>query len=361
MSGSHARARHPSLSRRSKILAVSAVAVLVGGGTLGYFALFPQKAPAFVRSAMATVGIDLEEGADPTAPMPTCPLSGEEARGGVPSRPALAVKVENLPDARPQAGLQSADIVYEEPVEGGITRFIVVFQCRDVDRVGPVRSARTADPDVLSQFGVPVLAFSGGAPNVVRVVESADLVPIDETAGGDAFIRDDSRVSPHNLYTGTEAIYRVAKAGKRAPAPMFAFADELSARARRVSSIHLPFSPTYSDVYWTWNRRAGEWRRSHGAEPHLDESGEPISATNVVVQIVSAVIPAGGITPQLDLVGSGRAYVFRDGRMIVGRWERPSLHDVTTFVAKDGREIELAPGRTWVELFPSHLVVETSR
>jgi hypothetical protein len=206
-----------------------------------------------------------------------------------------------------------------------------------------VRSARTADPDVLSQFGVPVLAYSGGAPNVVRVVEAADLVSIDETAGAGAYIRDENRVSPHNLYTGTEAIYRVAKAGKQAPMPVFAYADELSARARRVSSIHLPFSPTYSDVYWTWNRRAGEWRRAHGTEPHLDESGEPISATNVVVQIVPAVIPAGGITPQLDLTGSGRAYVFRDGRMIVGRWERSSLHDVTTFVTKDGQEIELAP------------------
>ena len=359
MSGSHARARRPSLSRRSKVLA-AATGVLVVGGTLGYFVVVPQKAPAFVRSAMATVGIDLDEGADPTAPTPTCPLSGESARGGVPSRPALAVKVENLPDARPQAGLRSADIVYEEPVEGGITRFIAVFQCHDVERVGPVRSARNADPDVLSQFGVPVLAYSGGAPNVVRVVEAADLVSIDETAGGDAFTRDDSRVSPHNLYTGTRAIYRVAKAGRQAPAPVFAYADELSQRARRVSSIHLPFS-SYSDVYWTWDRRAGEWRRAHGTEPHLDETGEPISATNVVVQIVSAVIPAGGITPQLGLTGSGRACVFRDGRMIVGRWERASGHDVTTFVTKDGQEIELAPGRTWVELFPSGLTVETLR
>jgi hypothetical protein len=342
------------------VLAAIATVVLVGGGTLGYFALFPQRAPAFVRSAMETVGIHPGGGAE-SAPPPTCPLTGAPAHGGIPNRPAMAVKVENLPDARPQAGLQSADLVYEEPVEGGITRFVVVFQCEDVDRVGPVRSARTADPDILAQLGVPVLAYSGGAPNVVRVVESADLVPIDETAGGTAFTRDATRVSPHNLYASTRALYRVARAGKQAPAPMFVYAEELPARSRRVGTVHLPFSPTYSDVYWTWDRRAGVWVRAHGTEPHVDEGGEQVSATNVVVQLVPAVVPSGSLTPQLDLTGSGRAYVFRDGRMIVGRWERDSLDDVTTFVTKDGEEIALAPGRTWIELFPSSLEVETSR
>lgn len=360
MPGTH-RSPERRLSRRVKVAVAAAVVVAVGGAALGYFAVFPKQAPAFVRSAMQTVGFDLVEGDDPTAPTPTCPLTGEPARGGVPARPVLAVKVENLPDARPQAGLQSADIVFEEPVEGGITRFIVLFQCDQVDRVGPVRSARNADPEVLAQFGVPVLAYSGGAPNVERVVEASDLVAINETAGGDAFERDPGRPSPHNLYTGTEAIYRVAHAGKQAPDPIFRYSESLQGKARRVSTIHLPFSPTYGDVYWSWNRRLGEWTRAHGDEPHVDELGDPISATNVVVQMVPAVIPSGSLTPQLDLTGSGRAYVLRDGRMIVGRWERDSLDDVTRFVTKDGQEIVLAPGRTWVELFPSHLVVETSR
>jgi hypothetical protein len=362
MPGTH-RSSERRTSRRVKVAAAAATVAVVGGGALAYFATFPKQAPAFVRNAMQTVGIELP-GVDhptPPPPPPTCPLTGEPAQSGVPSRPVLAVKVENLPDARPQAGLQSADIVYEEPVEGGITRFIVLFHCADVDRVGPVRSARTADPDVLSQFGVPILAYSGGAPNVVRVVESSDLVPIDETDGGDAFARDPARPSPHNLYIGTKAVYRVAHAGRVEPTPVFQYSESLQGKARRVSSIHLPFSATYADVSWTWNRRLGAWTRAHGDEPHVDESGDPISAANVVVQMVPAVIPSGSLTPQLDLIGSGRAYVFRDGRMIVGRWERDTLHDVTRFVAKDGHEIALAPGRTWVELFPSHLVVETSR
>jgi hypothetical protein len=364
MRGSHSPTRRRPLSRRAKVVAAAATATVVAGGALGYFLAFPQKAPAFVRSAMSTVGLPTGPVQEdhPTPPVPTCPLTGEDARGGVPDRPALAVKVENYPEARPQAGLQSADLVYEEPVEGGITRFIVLFQCRDVDRVGPVRSVRTTDPQVLSQVGVPILAYSGGAPNVVRVVEDANLVPVDETRGGSAFTRDESRAAPHNLYADTGALYRVARDGAQAPAPVFAYADEIQGRSRRVSSIHLPFSSTYADVFWAWSRRAGEWRRSHGGVPHVDESGEPISAVNVVVQLVPVVVgPHGGLTPHLELTGSGRAYVFRDGRMIVGRWERSSLHDVTTFVTKNGEEIALAPGRTWVELFPDDLAVETSR
>ncbi len=349
-----------SLTRRGKLALGATTAALVAAGGLGYFVLNPDHAPAIVRTTLSTVG--LVEDAPPPPP-PTCPLTGTEApRGEVPDRPALAVKIENYPDARPQAGLLSADLVYEEPVEGGITRFIAVYQCADDPRVGPVRSVRTTDPDVLEQFGVPILAYSGGAPNVVRVVEGSELVTLDETSGGAAFERDDMRPSPHNLYASTKALYRVARSQDGPPAPVFAYAEELGVRSRRVSSVHLPFSSTYADVWWTWDARTGQWLRSHGDEPHMAEEGEQVSADNVVVQVVEMVIgPRGGISPHLTLTGSGRAYVFRDGRMVVGRWERESLKDVTRFVAKDGTEIALRPGRTWIELLPGTAAIETER
>ena len=356
MRGSHtpARRRRP-MSRRRKVLLGAAVAALVAGGVLGYFAAFPDQAPAIVQQAMAKVGLPV---ATPPPP-PTCPLTGVEApHGRVPQRPVLAVKVENLPEARPQAGLQSADIVVEEPVEGGITRFIALFQCHEVDRVGPVRSARTTDPGVLAQFGKPILAFSGGATEVLRAVDAANLVPIDETRGGAAFTRDDARAAPHDLYVDLRTVYRVAHDGRRPPEPLFIYADEIAGRSRKVSSIHLPFSSANADVYWAWDRREGEWRRSHGEVPHVDESGEQISATNVVVQVVDVtqsgiVDAAGNHSPDVHLTGSGKAYVLRDGRVVVGRWHRRTLEDPTTFVAKDRTEIALAPGRTWIELVPS--------
>ncbi len=357
---SHARGK---LTRRGKLVATGATLAVVAGGAFGYFALFPQQAPAFVRQAMATVGLgDRLPGDEAAPPAPRCPLKGTEAPDGqIPQRPALAVKVENLPDARPQAGLQSADIVYEEPVEGGITRFIVIYQCGEDDRVGPVRSARNVDPDVLSQFGVPVLAYSGGAPGVVRAIESADLVPLDETDGGAAYVRDPGRVAPHNLYADTSALLEAAAEGAEAPAPIFSYSTELAGKSRRANTIHLPFSPTYSDVYWSWDARTSTWVRAHGDDPHLDEAGARISAVNVVVQIVDAMVPVGSDTPEVELVGRGKAYVFRDGRMIVGRWERASLGDVTRFVTRDGTVIPLRPGRTWVELLPSSAEFDATR
>lgn len=348
-----------ALSRRGKTAVAALAALVVAAGVVGYTVLFPDKVPAIVRTGLSQVGLVDEV----PPPPPSCPLTGEPAPGGVvPDRPALAIKVENYPDARPQAGLQSADVIFEEPVEGGITRFIVVYHCDDVTRVGPVRSARTADPDVLAQLGVPILAYSGGAPNVVRAIEEANLLDLDETTGGAAFVRDPNRPSPHNLYVGTRALYRVASSTEPAPDPLFTYADELEGKSRKASSVHLPFSSTYADVWWSWDRRAEAWVRSHGDDAHMAEEGEQVSADNVVVQLVDVVVgPRGGITPHLELVGSGKAYVFRDGRMILGRWERESLRDVTRFVTKDGTEIELAPGRTWVELLPGSAGVETER
>src|SRR5262245_2320966 len=110
------------------------------------------------------------------APPPTCPLTGLRPKGGtVPRRPALAIKVENLPLARPQTGLDSADIVYEEPVEAGITRFIVVYQCSEAARVEPVRSGRLEDPDILVQFGHPLFGYAGAVQAVVRKVKRTGL------------------------------------------------------------------------------------------------------------------------------------------------------------------------------------------
>jgi Protein of unknown function (DUF3048) N-terminal domain/Protein of unknown function (DUF3048) C-terminal domain len=348
-----------ALTRRGKVSIALVTILVVVGVVVAYTALFPDKVPAIVRTGLSQVG--LVDEAPP--PPPACPLTGEPAPGGVvPDRPALAIKVENYPDARPQAGLQSAEVIFEEPVEGGITRFIVVYQCDDEARVGPVRSARTADPDVLAQLGVPILAYSGGAPNVVRAIEDANLLDLNETSGGAAYSRDPSRPSPHNLYVGTKALYRIARSTEPAPDALFTYDEELTGKSRKVSSVHLPFSATYGDVWWAWDRRSDAWLRSHGDEAHMAEEGEQVSAENVVVQVVDVVVgPRGGITPHIELVGSGKAYVFRDGRMILGRWERESLRDITRFVAKDGSEIAITPGRTWVELLPSDIDVETER
>ena len=348
-----------SLTRRGKVTAAAATVVVLALAAVGYFAIFPSRAPAFVQDAMSRVGL-----AEP--PPPSCPLTGQPApHGEVPARPALAIKVENLPDARPQAGLDRADVVYEEPVEGGITRFIVVYQCHDAARVGPVRSGRTTDPKVLVQFGRPVMGYAGGQAPVVRAIDQAGLIDENYNIAISAYTRDDTRPAPHNLYTSTRSLWKAAKATEGAPHPVFSYDPEVAGPSRKARTVHLPFS-SYSDVYWTWSRREGAWLRSHGTVPHVLEDGTQVRAANVVVMQVQVrtgpiVDAAGNHSPEVELTGSGKAYVFRDGRMIVGRWERARLKDVTTFVTKAGTEIALAPGVTWVELLPSTIGVQAQR
>jgi hypothetical protein len=366
MSGSHhtksPRTRR-TLSRRGKLVAAGATVAVIAGGTLGYFTLFPQQAPAFVRDTLQSVGLT-----DPNAEAPeaTCPLTGAPVPGSeVPDRPALAIKIENAPEARPQAALNEADVVVEEPVEGGYTRFISVFQCEDSDRVGPVRSGRTTDPDYLRQLGPAVFGYAGGRDVVKQEVPKVGLVDVNYIVAAGAYTRDESRAAPHNLYTTTDALWRAGRSKEGAPDPLFTYAETWDGAAKRIRSVHLPYS-SVSDVYWHWNGGKGAWLRSHGDVPHVLEGDERVSAANVVIQVVSVtdsdfLDSAGNPSPEVDLTGSGKAYVLRDGEVIRGRWERESLHDVTTFVTKEGTEIALAPGRTWVELFPSGVPVELDR
>ena len=347
-----------SLTPRGKLTAaVGAGAVLAI--VVGFFFLFPNSAPAFVRTTMSKVGLSKPE-------PPSCPLTGEPApHGVVPDRRVLGVKVENAPESRPQTGLNRADMVFEEPVEGGYTRFIALFQCGDAPRVGPVRSGRTTDPDVLVQFGEPALGYAGAVAPVQGAIEKAGITDLSYIVAADAYTRDDSRVAPHNLYTTTKALWKAAGSKGEAPDPIFAYSDDLSNRAKRVGTAHLPFS-SVSDVYWAWSKRDSVWLRSHGTTPHELTDGGRVSASNVVVLSVDVrdghiLDAAGNPSPVVTLTGTGKAYVFRDGGMVRGTWERPELSDVTRLVAGDGSEIALAPGRTWVELFPSGLGVETER
>jgi hypothetical protein len=273
--------------------------------------------------------------------------------------------VENAPEARPQASLNDADIVVEEPVEGGYTRFIAIFQCHGSDRVGPVRSGRTTDPDYLRQLGPAVFGYAGGRSVVKAQVPKVGLVDVNYILAASAYTRDESRAAPHNLFTTTRALYKASQSKEGAPEPLFAYADAWDGAAKRIASAHLPFSSA-SDVYWHWSGGRHAWLRSHGTVPHTLEDGERVSATNVVIQVVnvtdsSYLDAAGNPSPEVDLTGDGPAYVLRDGELIRGRWERRSLKAVTRFVTKDGTRIRLEPGRTWVELVPSYVDIRFAK
>ena len=301
-----------------------------------------------------------EPGSSPSPPPPVCPYSGMTL-ANVPLRPALAVKVENLPSARPQTGLSWADIVYEEPVEGGITRFIAIYQCQDAARIEPVRSARFTDVDILVQLGKPVFGYAGGVAAVESAVRRAGIIDVNyqTVRGAKAYHRDPNRLAPHNLYTSTKELYAAARGlfQPAAPEPLFTYTSRLPKRVgKKVTVVHAPFS-TASDVFWRWSSSKRVWLRFHGTVPHVSSDGTQFSAKNVIVQVVKTeltdVTDANGVrSPKAITVGTGKAYVFRGGKVIVGKWVRSSVHDVTKYLDSKGQEIPLSIGNTWIELLP---------
>lgn len=297
----------------------------------------------------------------PSPPPELCPLTGIRPEGGVPNRPALAIKVENLPTARPQTGLSWADIVYEEPVEAGITRFVVVYQCQDASLVEPVRSARHTDPEILVQFGQPLLGYSGAVPQVIQAIREAGIIDLSDSLVPDAYARDPARPKPHNLTTSTQALYEVAAAVTGTPPPIFTYADTPPEGGTAVGEAFVPFSHN-SDVSWRWSADDQLWQRYDGGEPHVLSDGSPITAKNVIIQVVKIVLTDvtdvnGARSPKVVSTGSGTTYILRDGKMYEGTWERPSLSDLTTYRDSNGNEIPLSPGNTWVELAPTTISI----
>jgi hypothetical protein len=353
--------------RGRAILGVLITVLLVGGGAAAVLALGGKAGVGPLANNPTPTGSNPSTPTTPPPP-PICPLSGVERSKGVPQRPALAIKVENIPESRPQTGLSWADIVYEEPVEGGITRFIAVYQCQDASRVEPVRSGRLTDVDILVQFGKPLMGYSGGAGKVVAAIREAGILDIsyETSRAASAYHRDANRQAPHNLYTNTKDLYAVGKGlfDPIAPDPIFVYGKRAPKGADKVTEVHVPFSSS-SDVFWKWSSSKKVWLRSHGAVPHVSTDGTQFSATNVIVQVVKTDLTdqtdKNGIrSPRAITVGTGKAYVFRNGRVIKGTWVRDSVDQVTKFLDADGNEIKLAPGQTWVELLPKDKKVSFS-
>ena len=292
----------------------------------------------------------------------TCPLTGLPAPGGkVPQRPALAIKVENLPASRPPFGLAAADVVYEEPVEAGITRFIVIYQCHDAARVEPVRSGRLIDPDIVRQYGAhPLFAYAGAIQPVVTKVDASSLIDVGVDQAPNAYWRDGARYSPHNLVSSTGVLYAAGTAHHVAPTPptpVFLY-GALDATAAPAASVHIPYE--YSNVTWTWQPAQRSWQRSY-ADTGLATLGDGgvITTANVVVMKV-VMYPSqyvedvnGDLENLLVLTGSGPAQIFRNGAVVNGTWQRPTLNQQTEFVDAAGHVIALTPGQTWVELVPT--------
>jgi hypothetical protein len=294
-----------------------------------------------------------------TVAVPVAPLTGlADPSGASLTRPALSVKVENTDAARPQAGIDQADVLYEEVVEGNITRFVAIFNSAVPDVIGPVRSVRQEDPDIVWPLG-GVFAYSGGAPVNVDAINAAPVHAVDEDAAGSAMVRNEPsqppRDAPHNLYGLGPAL--VALGGDpKPPKALFQYLPSGSpaVTGRNVLGFHVGFDAGY-DPTWIFDRATDTWQRSIDGAPSMVTGPGRIAPTNVVVQFTPYSGEAEGQT-----VGEGDVWVFTDGTVRPGRWVRPDKTQPARYVDATGQPILLRPGRTWVELLPTDRTVDVT-
>ncbi|GGX07346.1 hypothetical protein GCM10010297_31270 [Streptomyces malachitofuscus] len=284
---------------------------------------------------------------------------GDDGRGSAdasPSRPGgqdvppvLAVKIDNAAAARPQTGLDAADVVYAEQVEGGSSRLIAVYATELPDSAGPVRSARESDLELLRQFDRPVLAFSGAQSKLLPLIEKAPLEAVTPASEPGAYTRGPGRSAPHNLYLRPDRIMD-GPPGETALTTGFRFGGPpADGEPRSELTVRYPAAR----FTFTWSEDRDRWLVSMDGAPAVTTEGERLAPATVVVQYVTVRASGfrdflGNNTPFTETVGSGDATVLRDGRVYRADWKRPAAGDGTSFTTDDGAPLNFARGQVWV-------------
>lgn len=277
------------------------------------------------------------------------PLTGEATRA-FERRPALVIKIDNHNRARPQVGINQADIVWEELVEGSITRFAAVFHEQAPAVIGPVRSARTGDIDLISQLNTPLFGASGANAGVLAAVADAPVVNVNALAAGSAYYRQSGRSAPHNLFARTRDLWAIGEARGGTPPQLLHYRrfDE-AATGSPAAGVDIDFGNT--SVNYRWN--GAGWVRTQDGRTHVDGAGAAVAPPNVIVQITQyGVSAADAESPEAITIGSGTAFVYSAGTMTRATWSRTDARQPIVYRDLDGALIELTPGRTWIALAP---------
>ncbi|MFI2738083.1 DUF3048 domain-containing protein [Streptomyces sp. NPDC018711] len=328
----------------------------------------PGRVLTALLCALTAAGLYGCSGSGPSEPSPTptpttapttapaTPPTGTSPFTGLPAKPApvLAVKLDNVPAARPHTGLGRADLVYVEQIEGGVTRLMAVYSSRLPDLTGPVRSARESDIALLGDFGRPALAYSGAQTALTPLLRAAPLHLLTESSAPRAFLRSPDRPAPHNLYLRPGRALAAAPGAGEPRDIGFRFGpDPAGGTPVTTSTVRYP-AARYT---FTWSAVDRAWRVAmDGREARATDTG-PLTPETVVVQRVT-IRPSrfhdrfGSVSPYSETVGSGTALVLRDGRAHEARWSRPSPSSGTTFTTPGGAPLPFAPGQVWIVLAP---------
>jgi len=274
----------------------------------------------------------------------------------------IVAMIDNHFDARPQSGMSEAKVVYEVPVEGNITRYMVIFEeNQTVDLVGPIRSARPYYLDFANEYGEVLYLHVGGSPEALKELKTAKHFDINEFYFGNSFWRDRERDAPHNVYTSStnwQEIIEKREYQNEEDWQGWKFDENLSAtNTEKIKQINIAYS-NYYEVSWRFNEFTNRFDYLHGGELYEDVNENNLSVENVLIQFVQTEILDNYGRLDIKTVSSGDARVLRGGEMIRGTWEKEDKNSRTRFFDSEENEVSLIPGKTWVQVVSTMNKVE---
>ncbi|HEY0519265.1 MAG TPA: DUF3048 domain-containing protein, partial [Ilumatobacteraceae bacterium] len=280
----------------------------------------PSSSAGATSSSTAAASTSSTVPAEPVMPLTGLPIQDP----AIAARSALVVKIDNHPDARPQSGLNQADIVFEENVEE-LTRFAAVFQTNTPDPVGPIRSGRTQDVQLLGSLNKPIFAWSGGNPGVTKAINGSDFIVANvqsNASKASQSFRSRDRAAPHNLYAEGSGLFTLSPAVPSPPPLQFKYRAQ-GADVEGVASAGAQLAMDGVNVKWQFDPKTGSYLRFQSGKAHNDAALGQLNAANVVVVVVDyRPSPADPKSPEAQTTGSGEAFVFTGNKVVHGTWVR---------------------------------------
>ncbi|HUC87678.1 MAG TPA: DUF3048 domain-containing protein [Candidatus Binatia bacterium] len=339
-----------NLSKKKKIL-VSAITVLVVAAlVVGGFLLFPSKpAPVAKKVAIAKPIIIKPVSTTVASPLTGLLVSPAEAKLTV-----TGIMVENSDQARPQSGLSQAGIVFEALAEGGITRFLAIFQGNQSGSIGPVRSARPYFIDWLLPFDAGY-AHVGGSPTALSEITSDNVRDMNQFYFSNSYTRISSREAPHNVYTSLNSLSTLEQSQGWTTSSFTGFPRKADDPSKTPTATNINFNPSNSDmaVNYVYDPSVNSYKRSEGGTPMVDANSNQQLQPNVVIAMVvpwtdGALDSSDAYYTDYSDIGSGAVYVFQDGTVTQGTWEKASTTSQLEFNTDSGAPINLNAGQTWI-------------
>lgn len=339
--------------RRHKKLVIAVSIVLVLGISGGIAAAIYYSQP---KDTPEPVKMVKEPEPEPEPVRYYSPLTGNEVPSEAVTKQAVtAIMIENSPDARPQSGIKDSGIVFEAIAEGGITRFLVLYQEQKPQLIGPVRSVRMYYVDWVAPFNASV-AHIGGSAAALAEVRNGTYRDIDQFFNPAAYWRASDRYAPHNVYTSFERLdaLNASKGYTESSFTGFVRKDSAAATTPTATALNVTISSALYNSSYVYDPATNLYNRSQAGAPHTDrEQGQISPRVVVVMKTPMRLVMEDGWREQIDTIGSGEAYVFQDGVVQLVTWSKPTRQAQLTFTGEGGKPVALARGQTWITAVPA--------